>query len=214
MVRLDSATVRMETAHTVSLVEPHLRSGASLLDVGCGAACVTAALCALGRGAVYAVDIVDVRRLPIPHFALWDGAHLPFGDASVDVVLLSFVLHHVPNERKVALLREALRVASDCVVVIEDTPITFLDRVVSRLHGERFRRRIGSRQAFGFLTKNEWEWLFAGLGLRLRDSRRLSRFCRSLLQPFPRSFFVLEKAEALRAGAARARCREAHGSAP
>jgi len=145
---------------------------------------------------VQGVDIVDIRRNKDYPFRLYDGLTLPFPDRSFDVVVLSFVLHHVPDDRKLALLEEALRVSRGKVVVVEDTPTSAFDRVMNRRHGESYRRKIGSRASFGFLTEGEWRWLFRGMGLE-PEARPLSRFCRSILQPFARTLFVLRKSRAL-----------------
>jgi SAM-dependent methyltransferase len=182
----------METLHTVSLVLPHLGAGMSVLDVGCGEGWVADEIAQQGAAEVATVDVVDVRRIHGLAFSLYDGVHLPFPDGRFDVVMLNFVLHHVPNERKVSLLREALRVARETVFILEDTPRTSLDRLVSRRHGEAYRRKIGSNAPFGFLTVNEWQWLFRGMGLEA-EATSLGRFCRSVAQPFARAAFVLRK---------------------
>ena len=121
---------------------------------------------------------------------------MPFPDRTFDLVVLSFVLHHVPNEKKLALLDEALRVSRAKVVIVEDTPSTAFDRLMNRRHGESYRRRIRSTAAFGFLTQGEWRWLFRGMGLE-PETHPLSRFCRSILQPFARTAFVLRKSRTL-----------------
>lgn len=167
-----------------------------MLDVGCGEGYVLDELLARGVTDVQGVDIVDVRRNKDYPFRLYDGLTLPFPDRSFDVVVLSFVLHHVPDDRKLALLEEALRVSRGKVVVVEDTPTTAFDRVMNRRHGESYRRKIGSHASFGFLTEGEWRWLFRGMGLE-PEARPLSRFCRSILQPFARTLFVLRKSRAL-----------------
>ena len=195
-VRYRSGTIKKETFHTVSLLTPHLGPGASVLDVGCGEGYVLDELLARGVTQVQGVDIVDIRRNKDYPFRLYDGLTLPFPDRSFDVVVLSFVLHHVPDDRKLALLEEALRVSRGKVVVVEDTPSTAFDRVMNRRHGESYRRKIGSRASFGFLTEGEWRWLFRGMGLE-PEARPLSRFCRSILQPFARTLFVLRKSRAL-----------------
>jgi SAM-dependent methyltransferase len=191
-VRYHSQTVRKETLHTVTLVAPHLDRGMSVLDVGCGEGYVAEELAARGVREVHAVDIVDIRRNRRGPFTLFDGAALPFPDERFDLVMLSFVLHHVPDDRKIALLREATRVSRGKVFIIEDTPTSGFDRFVSRRHGESYRSKIDSTAPFGFLTPGEWRWLFRGLGLET-ESRALGRFCRSVLQPFARTAFVLRK---------------------
>jgi ubiquinone/menaquinone biosynthesis C-methylase UbiE len=185
-----SQTVRKETLHTVSLVAPHVAPGASVLDVGCGEGYVLEELAARGAGEVFGVDVVDIRGVKTRPFRLYDGVELPFIDRRFDVVVLSFVLHHVPDERKRALLREALRVCRGTVVIVEDTPVSLFDRFMNRRHGESYRRQIKSTASFGFLTTGEWRWLFRGMGLE-PETRPLSRFCRSILQPFARTAFLL-----------------------
>jgi ubiquinone/menaquinone biosynthesis C-methylase UbiE len=185
-----SQTVRKETLHTVSLVAPHVAAGASVLDVGCGEGYVLEELAARGAGELFGADVVDIRQEKARPFRLYDGVELPFLDRRFDVVILSFVLHHVPDDRKRALLREALRVCRGTVVIVEDTPATRLDRFLNRLHGDEYRRRIKSTASYGFLTEGEWRWLFRGMGLE-PEARPLSRFCRSILQPFARTAFLL-----------------------
>src|SRR5262249_16614533 len=111
--------VRKETEHTLSFVRPVLRPGDRVLDIGCGEGWVLAELC--GAHDVMGVDIVDLRRAELPRFAfdLYDGLQVPCADSSFDVVLLTFVLHHVPNENKAPLLREAQRITRRNIVVLE-----------------------------------------------------------------------------------------------
>ena len=195
-VRYRSGTIKKETFHTVSLLLPHLTPGASVLDIGCGEGYVLDELIARGVTGVQGADIVDIRRNKDYPFRLYDGQTLPFADRSFDLVVLSFVLHHVPNERKTVLIEEALRVSRAKVVIVEDTPSSVFDRLMNHRHGEAYRRKIRSTAAFGFLTAGEWRWLFRGMGLE-PDARPLSRFCRSILQPFARTLFVLRKSRAL-----------------
>jgi SAM-dependent methyltransferase len=201
-IRYHSQTVRKETLHTVTLVAPHLDRGMSVLDVGCGEGYVGEELRARGVGQVWGVDIVDLRRNKAGPFRLYDGQTLPFADDQFDLVTLNFVLHHVPDDLKIALVREALRVTRAKLFVLEDTPTTAFDRFVSQRHGDAYRRKIDSDAAFGFLTPAEWRWLFRGMGLEA-ESHELPRFCRSVLQPFARTAFVLRKPRA-RVGASRA----------
>src|SRR5262245_13993969 len=195
-VRYRNRTIKKETFHTVSLLMPYLTPRSSVLDIGCGEGYVLDELLARGVTDVQGADIVDIRRNKDYPFRLYDGLTLPFPDRSFDIVVLSFVLHHVPNERKTALIEEALRVSRAKVVIVEDTPSSAFDRLMNRRHGEAYRRKIGSTAAFGFLTEGEWRWLFRGMGLE-PEAHPLSRFCRSILQPFARTAFVLRKSRAL-----------------
>jgi SAM-dependent methyltransferase len=190
--RFHSRTVEKETAHTLSLIEPQLDDARSVLDVGCGAGYVAWRLATRFAGEVQAVDVGDFRKVPTPGFALYDGLRLPFPDRRFDVLLFAFVLHHVPDVHKPLLLAEARRVARRRLIVLEDTPRSGLDRVASWCHGTRFRRRVGSRERFGFLGLPEWTRLFGLMDLRAAHVQPLSRWCRSVWQPFARTLFVLE----------------------
>ncbi len=188
-----SRTARKETAHTLSLVQPHLRSHEAVLDIGCGAAYVTAELARVHSGPVHAVDIVDCRRCTTPHFALYDGIALPFADESCDVAVLGFVLHHVPNENKARVLAEVHRVVRRSLIVLEDTPENAFDRYFNRRHGEQFRRQIGSTHGFGFYSAQEWLPIFESHGFAVAHVRRISRLARDWRQPYARSCFVLDR---------------------
>jgi SAM-dependent methyltransferase len=186
-----SRIVRREARHAAGLAAPFLPPAATVLDVGCGEGYVGAELVEQGAKVVL-TDIVDLRRCPGLPFQLYDGRHLPFAARAFDMVMLNFVLHHVPNEDKAALLGEAARVSRRWLFILEDTPRNAFDRLMSDRHGRQFRAKIGSSAAFGFLTSGEWEWLFRGLGLVIRNVRALGRFCRAPWQPYARSAFILE----------------------
>ena len=185
-----SRSVRHDVEHTLGLVAPHLRPDDSVLDVGCGWAHVTAAI-AQTNSDTWGIDIVDVRQADLPHFALYDGVAIGFPDRRFDVVVLAFVLHHVPNAHKPRLVSEARRVCKRTLVVVEDTPRNRVDRFFNRRHGEAYRRSIGSAADFGFYSQLEWEAFFAHEGLAVVESCALSRFCRDWKQPYARSCFVL-----------------------
>jgi ubiquinone/menaquinone biosynthesis C-methylase UbiE len=187
-----SRTVAKETEHTLSLIEPHLRDVGSVLDVGCGAGYVAWRLADRFAGEVQAVDVGDFRKVPTPGFSLYDGLRLPFADGRFDVLLFAFVLHHVPDVHKPLLLAEARRVARRRLIVLEDTPRSGFDRIASWCHGTRFRRRVRSQERFGFLSTGEWTRLFDLLQMRTTRVQPLSRWCRSVWQPFARSLFVLD----------------------
>ncbi|MBN2574843.1 MAG: class I SAM-dependent methyltransferase [Deltaproteobacteria bacterium] len=189
-IKYPSATVRKETLHTLSLVTRYLRPNMHVLDVGCGAGYVSGEMARRPGIDVQSVDIVDCREVRTFPFKIFDGVSLPFAAASFDFVLLSFVLHHVPDERKIPLLREVIRVSRAIVGLVEDTPESSFDYFVGHRHAERFRRRIHSTAGYGFLTRGEWLWLLRGLGLRILEAQALGRFCRSLVQPFARTLMI------------------------
>lgn len=101
----------------------------SVIDIGTGGADVPEAIvawsCRHGRRVrVLAGDvspeIIQVARgkvRPRVDLAVLDGRCLPLADGSVDVAVCSLLLHHLPPDDAVALLREMRRVSRRGIVV-------------------------------------------------------------------------------------------------
>jgi SAM-dependent methyltransferase len=101
----------------------------SVVDVGTGGADVPEAIVAWGcrsgrRARVLAGDVspevIQVARGnvgPRVDLAVLDGRCLPLADGSVDVAVCSLLLHHLPPDDAVALLREMRRVSRRGIVV-------------------------------------------------------------------------------------------------
>ena len=101
--------------NSAAYILPHVRPGVRLLDVGCGPGTITADFARrLRSGNVVGVDasaeIVTAARRDHPNvvFAVADVYHLPFHDASWDIVHAHQLLQHVADP--VAALREMRRV--------------------------------------------------------------------------------------------------------
>jgi SAM-dependent methyltransferase len=93
----------------IARVAPLMPSGARVLEIGAGTGTQTLALRRLGFE-VLAIDLADSNYATDQQVAItiYDGAHLPAADASIDVVYSSNVLEHV--ERLDALFAEMRRV--------------------------------------------------------------------------------------------------------
>jgi SAM-dependent methyltransferase len=174
-----------DAARTIADVVP---SGASVLDVGCGTGFIAHHLCAMNRR-VTGVDLADATEAPIP-YVRFDGRQFPFDDAMFDAVLFSFVLHHSQNIA--GLLAEARRVlhANGRIVVYEDIPESWHDRVLCSWHDYKWRARTGPCT---FLRVDSWIDLFQALGLRVAKRWSLSR-SRNPVHPVLGAAFVLERA--------------------
>ena len=140
---------------------------AGVLDVGSGDGELAAEVMRLRPDVrVEGIDVL-VRpdtRIPVTPF---DGAHIPGGAKSVDVVMLVDVLHHADDP--VALLAEAGRVCGRAVIVKDHLTdplfavptLRFMDRVGNARHGVRLPYR--------YLSRHEWMTAIDSAGLRVDE---------------------------------------------
>ena len=101
----------------------------SLLDVGTGAGDIPRAAAARAARRGISLQLIGLERIKAAAreaardggvaALVADGGQLPFRSASVDLVLCSKVLHHLPGEPGQQLLREMNRVARLGVVVAD-----------------------------------------------------------------------------------------------
>jgi SAM-dependent methyltransferase len=103
----------------------------SLLDIGTGAGDLPRDLARRAARRGIALRTLGLERIPaaaeLAHAhglptMLACGGTLPLADRSVDVVLLSQLVHHLDDPSAVALLREATRVARQGVIVADLRP--------------------------------------------------------------------------------------------
>lgn len=144
-----------------------------VLDIGGGTGILAQAIKELfGVDRIVSIDIHD-RFLPTLDIEtqIYDGATLPFADASFDCAVFSNVLHHVPPAARQPLIRECARVTAGGPIYIKD----HLAR--SRLDHVRLLAldAIGNVPFGGMVTANyldarEWERLAASAGYRIGDS--------------------------------------------
>ena len=114
-----------------NLLRPYLDQRTLVLDVGCGSGELVVHLRELTGCGVLGLDLHATRTVDI-ELLLFDGSHIPLPDASVDYVLLSFVLHH--SSDPFALCREVLRVARHGIFIFEDIPRSAAQHVMLALH--------------------------------------------------------------------------------
>ncbi|MDP6046969.1 MAG: class I SAM-dependent methyltransferase [Phycisphaerae bacterium] len=135
-----------------------------MLDIGCGDGRIANILSQrLGpRCEVVGIDVLvrDGAEIPVTQY---DGRTIPFEDNSFDTVLLIDVLHHTNNAAW--LLKEAARVARDCVIVKDHVCESGTDR---RLLS--FMDWVGNRPGrialeYNYLSAADWDDCLASAGL-------------------------------------------------
>lgn len=148
-------------------ITKYLRSGATILDVGCGPGSV----CLLLKQRGFDVTPLDVADLSFSHEVrpvVYDGKRMPFAAGAFDIALLLTVLHHAAEPE--AVIAEARRVARR-IIIIEDV---YRNRFQQRL--THFADSLVNLEFSGHPHHNksdpEWRALFAVMGLKISDARR------------------------------------------
>jgi ubiquinone/menaquinone biosynthesis C-methylase UbiE len=131
-----------------------------VLDIGCGIGLVDREL----EGEVGLLCGTDMSRdslalakvrAPSTRFTLYDGARLPFRDASFDAAFAVSVVHHVPSDARPSFMAEMLRpvVPHGIAIIIEHNPLNPVTRrIVSRCAFDADAVMLGCGEAVGLLA--------------------------------------------------------------
>ncbi|MDP9242261.1 MAG: class I SAM-dependent methyltransferase [Actinomycetota bacterium] len=140
-------------------VAPHLAAGQTMLDLGAGTGFMARWLRDETGICPTLTDVVSYgnRESSIPYIHQTDPFRVPVEDGAFDVVLLMFVLHHIDRaEDQERLLDEAVRIARQRVIVVEDTPMSRLDLVCNIFWDRVLNLRHGVPTPFTFRTVERW----------------------------------------------------------
>lgn len=136
---------------------------ARVLDVGCGDGLLSAEISAKRPDLeIQGLDVLARDRSYIP-VEIFDGSRIPFAEGSFDAVLFSDVLHH--TEEPTVLLREAGRVARQCVLIKDHyrkglaaaQRLRFMDWVGNA--------RFGVALPYNYWTEGQWHKAWRDIGL-------------------------------------------------
>lgn len=147
------------------IVLPYLPEEGNVLDLGCGRGDLTMAL----KAARPQVSFTGLDVLPHPvragvALAVYDGEHVPYGDASFDWVMLITVLHHTDDYR--LLLAEARRVARKGIIILDHQYTNWIDWLTLAFIDWPGNVPFGVHTPFNFSTRGQWLALFGELGLK------------------------------------------------
>lgn len=141
-----------------------LKPGMKILDVGCGNGVVGDMIAKKFGVYVAGTDILSYVKTGIPFQKMPAENILPFSNDEFDVAMLNDMLHHMPYENQIKILKEALRVART-VLIFEVHPTwyaKFTDYLANKIHQPLMRI------SFTHRTKEEWETLWREMGIEYR----------------------------------------------
>ncbi|HIJ64599.1 MAG TPA: methyltransferase domain-containing protein [Candidatus Hydrogenedentes bacterium] len=174
--RYTKENVSFWASHFVRLAEiaPHQR----VLDIGCGTGGFTIAIAQRTGGWTVGHDvspalIAYARRKNGSHQVQWilgDAEHLEFGDGCFDRLIMSLVIHQVPNRKRA--LQEAYRVLKGSGVLILRT---IAPEEVARRVPFRFFPRIAELESARMPSISELSRVIRSVGFRLIQMKTIER---------------------------------------
>jgi len=139
--------------------------GARLLDVGTGDGRIARAIADRRPDLeVRGIDVLPRADAAVPVEA-FDGTRIPYEDGAFDAVLFVDVLHH--TEDPLVLLREALRVGRDALLIKDHTKQGWLAGPTLRAMDWVGNARHGVALPYNYWTPRQWESAWAELDVRV-----------------------------------------------
>lgn len=141
--------------------------GQHVLDIGCGDGSISALLKErVSDLRIQGIEFQARADCKIP-CQPYDGARLPFPDASFDVCMLVDVLHH--NEDVRVLLKEASRVSRSSILVKDHLAENFLDHLLLGIMDWVGNRSHGVPLPYNYLSREEWARALEEAGLATKS---------------------------------------------
>ncbi len=144
-----------------------IKSGVRVLDVGCGNGVVSAQLRDHFYIKITGCDVMNYLIKSLSFVKMDTQDKLPFANKSFDTVMFNDVLHHMPYQTQIKLVREAQRVAKRVLIFeVIPTPLGVLsDWLINKIHHPQMNI------PFTFRSRQDWEKLFKKLGVDYQSEK-------------------------------------------
>ena len=140
---------------------------ANVLDVGCGDG-LLASLIKTKRPDIniQGIDIMIRKKIFVP-IKEFDGEKIPYPDNYFDAVMFVDVLHHT-NDAMV-LLKEAKRVAKNCIIIKDHSDEGFMSNATLRFMDWVGNKPHGVVLPYNYWKDSQWTTAFQELGARISE---------------------------------------------
>lgn len=178
----------MRTSTIADQMLPFLKRDETVIDIGAGSCQIDAEIKNRLSCQITPIDIVDYNRTDLK-LIRYNGREIPFPDDFFDSGLLVFVLHHARNFQE--LFDEAKRVARSRIIVVEDTPRNFLERIAWRIWDYLLNLGHDLRPAMSAKSVRQWQEFFASNDMKIVEQQNF-RTTWPVLMMYQHTLFVLE----------------------
>jgi len=159
------STIRYRANIIAKAYAPFLTSQHRVLDIGCGNGIVGEIIQKHTGCNMAGTDRFAYTKTALPFTHMTSETVLPFADASFDYAMFNDVLHHMPYEQQIQIIKDALRVSKN-VLIFELQP-TLLARIID--WGANKIHYLLMPIPFAFRTLEGWRALFHENALPYRD---------------------------------------------
>ena len=180
--------LKLGTNIRVSQIEKYfglyLKENTKVIDIGAGNGYISQYIMNKFKCKMHCSDIINYMECDIP-FTLIKDNKLAFKRDAFDIAIMNDVLHHIPPEVQVLMLKESARIAKTLLIVETDRTMIalILDTIFSRI--QHFNMPI----PYTHKKSHDWKTLFDKIGLKSEEFK----VNRPWYYPLQHLFFVVSK---------------------
>lgn len=185
MINLASITSRARSKLIAKAYQNWIIPGSKVLDVGCGNGVVSKRLAKDLNIIVEGCDILNYLAVEMPFYKMNDMADLPRKKTKYSATMFNDVLHHVPKDQQIILIKKALNISQTALIFeVRPTILGFIfDYLLNKIHNSDMPL------PFSFRTTKEWEKSFKEAKINYKTKELKS----PLWNPFSNIVFKLQK---------------------
>jgi len=168
MLKFFEKLIKKRTEKIVNIFNSFIDKKGKVLDIGAGGGWIAKEIKKRKEVDITLLDVININQTDLK-LTLYDGDKIPFSSNSFDSSLLIFTLHHCFSPLKV--LKEAKRITRGKIIIIEDIPHSFLNRIFLYLWDIianllSLVKPPGENMYFNFKRVSEWKDIFEILELK------------------------------------------------
>lgn len=152
-MRLFYENLTQRSKITIKAIQPFLSAHKKVLDIGCGNGVVSNEIKKYFNCSITGTDVIDYLKVNIDFKKMSREDKLDFNDKEFDIGLFSVVLHHIPFDIQIRLIKEALRVCSEVLIFEEEPTFTakLIDYATNKINSPKVRILLTHRDKEGWI---------------------------------------------------------------